>query len=42
MDRPRGKGNNPETEFVKSIKTNFRFVVDNAIDLTLLVSATSG
>ena len=37
-DRPWGKGNNPKTAVAEFLKTKSDFVVDKAIDETLLIS----
>ena len=42
VDRPWGKGNNPKTAVAEFLKTNSDFVVDQAIDEKLLISAAPG
>ena len=42
VDRPWGKGDNPKTAVAKFLKTNSDFVVDQAIDEKLLISAAPG
>ena len=42
VDRPWGKGDNPKTAVAEFLKTNSDFVVDQAIDEKLLISAAPG
>lgn len=42
VDRPWGKGNNPKTAVAEFLKTNSDFVVNQAIDEKLLISAAPG
>ena len=42
VDRPWGKGNNSKTAAAEFLKTNSDFVVDQAIDKKLLISAAPG
>ena len=42
VDRPWGKGNNPKTAVAEFLKTNYDFVVDQAIDEKLLISVAPG
>jgi len=42
VDRPWGKGDNPKTAVAEFLKTNSNFVVDQAIDEKLLISAAPG
>lgn len=42
VDRPWGKGDNPKTAVTEFLKTNSDFVVDQAIDEKLLISAAPG
>ena len=42
VDRPWGKGDNPKTAVAEFFKTNSDFVVDQAIDEKLLISAAPG
>ena len=42
VDRPWGKGNNPKTAVAEFLKINSDFLVDQAIDEKLLISAAPG